>query len=37
MTKYTLEGYKKDKDLQEQFKGYRDSRKLEDREQRDTY
>ena len=37
MKNYTQESYQKDRDLQEELKGYKDSRKFEDREQRDTY
>gem|GEM_PF-6172748 len=37
MTKYTQESYQKDKDLQEELKGYMHSKKWEEREQRDAY
>jgi len=37
MTKYTQENYQKDKDLQEELKGYSYSKKWEEREQRDSY
>ena len=37
MKNYTQESYQKDRELQEELKGYKDSRKFEDRKQRDTY
>ena len=37
MTKYTLENFQNDKDLQEELKGYAHSKKWEEREQRDAY
>jgi len=37
MTKYTQESYQRDKDLQEELKGFAYSKKLEEREQRNAY